>query len=141
MIRTLLLLLCFPLMAHAEIYKWVDENGRIQYGERPPPNAKPVPMRPESMPGAPKPPAKEDLKQQEMDSKRRQIEEAEARDKAFTDAAIRRRDCALARTRLEQLERNPRPFREAGGKRVYLTEAEREAELSSRRVAVKRACD
>ena len=51
MIRAILVLLCFPLIAHAEIYKWVDENGRVQYGERPPPNVKPVPMRPESMPG------------------------------------------------------------------------------------------
>ncbi|MGQ0653349.1 MAG: DUF4124 domain-containing protein [Betaproteobacteria bacterium] len=139
--RSLVLLLCFPLIAHAQIYKWVDEKGRVQYGERPPPNAKPVPLKPEAIPGPVKPPAAEDLKQKEMDSKRRQIEEAQARDKALADAEVRRRDCALARTRLEQLERNPRPFRNVGGERVYYSEAEREAELSSRRVAVKRACD
>ena len=137
----ILLLLSLPLAAHAQIYKWVDENGRVQYGERPPPNAKPQPLRPEAAPGPPKPPSQDELKQKELDAKRQQIEEAEARDKAFVDAGVRRRDCALARTRLEQFERHPRPYREVGGNRVYYTDAEREAELTSRRVAVKRACD
>jgi hypothetical protein len=131
----------WPILAWAQIYKWVDDKGRIQYGERPPLGVTASPLRQEATPGPAKPPAQEDLKQKEQDFKRRQIEEAEARDKAFADAEVRRRDCALARTRLEQLERNPRPFRTVGGSRVYYTEAEREAELSSRRVAVKRSCD
>lgn len=29
-------LILFPFLANAEIYKWVDEKGRIQYGDRPP---------------------------------------------------------------------------------------------------------
>jgi hypothetical protein len=139
--RLVLLFLLLPLVASAQIYKWVDEKGRVQYGEQPPPGVKPAPMRQEAMPGAPKPPAKDDLKKQEMDVKRQQLEEEQAREKATVDAAVRRRDCALARTRLEQFERHPRPFREVGGQRVYYTAAEREAELSSRRVAVKRVCD
>lgn len=139
--RILFLLLCFPLLAHAQIYKWVDENGRVQYGERPPPGVKPAPMRQEAMPGAPRPPAKDELKQKEMESKRQQIEDEQAREKATADAHVRRRDCALARTRLEQFELHPKPSREVGGQRQYLTGAEREAELSSRRLAVKRSCD
>jgi hypothetical protein len=27
---------CLALCAHAEVYKWVDEKGRVQYGETPP---------------------------------------------------------------------------------------------------------
>lgn len=34
-----LLLLGMPLLAQAEIYKWVDENGLTQYSERPPETA------------------------------------------------------------------------------------------------------
>lgn len=35
--RWILLLLCFSLPAHAgQIYKWVDQNGRVHVGDRPP---------------------------------------------------------------------------------------------------------
>lgn len=141
MIRTLFILLFFPMIAHAQIYKWVDDKGRVQYGERPPAGVTASPLRQEAMPGGATPPAKDELKQQELDFKRRQIEDEQARDKATADAEVRRRDCALARTRLEQLERTPRPFRNVGNDRVYLTETEREAEISSRRVAVRRFCE
>ena len=35
-----LLLLCLAAGAGAQVYKWVDENGRTQYGAHPPPAAK-----------------------------------------------------------------------------------------------------
>ena len=30
--------LALPLLAHAQIYKWVDEKGVTSYGNKPPPN-------------------------------------------------------------------------------------------------------
>jgi hypothetical protein len=33
--RTMLLLTLFPLMVQAQVYKWVDEKGKVQYGDRP----------------------------------------------------------------------------------------------------------
>ncbi|MDB5803519.1 MAG: hypothetical protein JWN73_841 [Betaproteobacteria bacterium] len=32
----------FALAAHAEVYKWVDENGKTQFSDKPPPNQKNV---------------------------------------------------------------------------------------------------
>lgn len=34
---SLLLAVFFALSVHAEVYKWVDEKGQIQYGDQPPP--------------------------------------------------------------------------------------------------------
>ena len=31
---------CVPLLAAAQVYKWVDENGKTQYGDKPPDEAK-----------------------------------------------------------------------------------------------------
>jgi hypothetical protein len=31
--------LALPLLAHAQIYKWVDDQGVTNYGNKPPPNA------------------------------------------------------------------------------------------------------
>ncbi len=44
--RILLLILCFLLSAtaSAEIYKWLDEQGRVQFGDRPPPEKKQAPI-------------------------------------------------------------------------------------------------
>ena len=40
---TLLLLLTLPLTASAQLYRWVDANGRVTYSDQPPPpNAKDV---------------------------------------------------------------------------------------------------
>lgn len=32
----LLLLICIPFQGYAEVYKWVDEQGQMHYGEEPP---------------------------------------------------------------------------------------------------------
>ena len=34
--KALVLILVFSLPAHAEIFKWVDENGKVHYGDRVP---------------------------------------------------------------------------------------------------------
>ena len=40
LLRCLLLgALTMPLLAHAQIYKWIDQKGVISYGEKPPRNA------------------------------------------------------------------------------------------------------
>ena len=35
-ILVFLSLLAAPLLAHAELYKWVDSNGKVQYSDQPP---------------------------------------------------------------------------------------------------------
>ncbi len=44
--RIIILMLCLLLSAaaSAEIYKWLDEQGRVQFGDRPPPEKKQEPI-------------------------------------------------------------------------------------------------
>lgn len=45
---TLFLLAALPLAAHAGLYKWVDENGVVNYGDAPPADAKKATLLDES---------------------------------------------------------------------------------------------
>ena len=55
MLETILggLLLAWSVGAAAQVYKWVDENGRVHYGERPPPAVKSTALRHQSRGVAP----------------------------------------------------------------------------------------
>ena len=39
--------------AHAQAYKWVDDNGHVEYGDRPPAGAQVTPLRNVAPPPAP----------------------------------------------------------------------------------------
>ena len=134
-----LLLAVVPLVARAEIYKWVDEKGRIQYGENPPAGVKAAPIRPEAMPGGkPRPP--EDLLQQDAEFRRRQIEQQRADEAAARQAELRKRNCASARDRLSSYEGRRRPYKVQNGERVFMTDDEREAETARLRAQVSQWC-
>jgi hypothetical protein len=140
MTRGLLLCVLFPLVAHAQIYKWVDEKGRVHYGEKPPPGAKSSTVRKEASapPAAPKAPP--DVSSQEAEFKRRQIERAQAEEAKAQDAKRRQGQCQQARTRLADAEFAGRHYTYKGGERVFLSDAEREATLSRMRQQVSEAC-
>jgi predicted secreted Zn-dependent protease len=50
--RALAALAAAALAAHAQVYKWVDSNGKTQYGDRPPEEAKSRPLRIDTPSGA-----------------------------------------------------------------------------------------
>lgn len=134
-----LLVLALPLVAHAQIYKWVDEKGRVQYGEKPPPGAKASALRQEaSPPPAGKAPA--DVSAQEADFRRRQIERAQADEARAQDAKRRQAQCERARQRLADGEVAGRHYVYKGGERVFMSDAEREASLARMRQQVSEAC-
>ncbi len=45
-------LVALPLPTSAVVYKWVDENGKVHYGERPPAGAHKQPVKVHTNPGA-----------------------------------------------------------------------------------------
>jgi len=135
----LLLLLCFPVLAHAQIYKWVDEKGRVQYGEKPPPGAKASALRQEASPAA-KPAPPRDLSSQEADFRRRQLEREQAEQNQAQQSKQRQAQCENARNRLAAGENSGRHFTMKGGERVYSSDAERDARLARMREEVSRAC-
>lgn len=144
MIRLLLVALWLPLAAQAQIYKWVDEKGRVQYGEKPPPGAKASTLRqeasPPSRPVSPLGGKASGHADADAEFRRRQIERQLAEDALAQDAKRRQAQCENARNRLAAGEGAGRHFSFKGGERVYLTDAEREASLARMREQVRQAC-
>jgi hypothetical protein len=140
MIR-MIFLLCFPLIAQAQIHKWVDEKGRVHYGEKPPPGAKSSTVRQEAtLPSAPRTVGKGDLSTQEADFRRRQLERQQAEAKDAQQAKQRQGQCENAKNQLAAAENSGRHFTMKGGERVYSSDAERDARLARMRAQVSQAC-
>ena len=134
--RHLLLILALAAPpAWAQIYKWVDEQGRVQYGEKPPAGAKSTPLRPPPS-GAEQRPV-EDVAGQERDFRRRQIQRGEDEERQARQAQIDRQRCDRAKEELAFVEGVGAIYRREKGEKVYL---DRGAEIERRRAQVARYC-
>ena len=102
-----LLLVCcclLPVFVHAEIYKWVDENGRTHYGDRPHVNSESVNVRERPQQPNVKVPA-DRLEKQQRFLRAREIERAkkqQAEAKEKHQAAKRKRNCERAKQELHR---------------------------------------
>ncbi len=137
-------LLAAATAAHAQVYRWVDEQGKVHYGERPPSGAKASPVQDKlaAPPGEPAPKAAPDASQQERDFQRRRMEreQKEAREQQAAEKA--KQQCERERTRLAQL-RNVRRIQsgvDEKGNLRYMSDAERADAIASQEGAVARAC-
>ncbi|MET0681117.1 MAG: DUF4124 domain-containing protein [Burkholderiales bacterium] len=143
--RTIGLAVLFTAMAaHAQVYRWVDEQGKVHYGERPPRSAKATPVEDKlaAPPGTAAPKAAPDASQQERDFQRRRMEreQKEAREQKAAEKA--KQQCERERTRLAQL-RNVRRISAGAdekGNLRYLSEGERADAIAAQEAAVARAC-
>lgn len=101
-----LLAILFPLLAFADVYKWVDENGVVHYSEQPPPDqpCDEVDLRESGAPAATENRdawAEEWLEQQRA---KREEKRSMARAEREADALGREQNCAIARRTLSILE-------------------------------------
>lgn len=152
-IALLLLSLAVPLMAHGEMYKWIDKDGRVQYSDQPPPaNArqqKKIDIK--TAPPAPVAPSKEQAEQkteepktaaeQDLEFKKRKLKEEEEEAKQAAEAKQRQENCNTAKGRLKGLEEVARIFTyDAKGERVYADDASREKMLQEAQQDVSKWC-
>ncbi|HEU4351940.1 MAG TPA: DUF4124 domain-containing protein [Burkholderiales bacterium] len=134
--------------AFAQQYKWVDENGRVRYGDVPPAGVNATPLRPPAQGAAtPAPDAKKDSpkafapgqgsgKRQEDAQKER-----ETQAKAEQDAQIKRENCARAQEVLRTMESGQRISRtDSKGERYYLDDAQIAQETAKARESVQQWC-
>jgi hypothetical protein len=141
--------------AFAQQYKWVDKDGRTQYGDFPPPGVKATPLRAPSgpaAPAAPAPGAKASAKggapltpaEQEAAFRKRQQEGQKAAEKAALterDAAAKKENCMRAQAHLRTLESGQRvTTTDRSGERVYLDEGQIASEAAKAREAIKASC-
>ncbi len=146
---TLLFVAC---SAGAQMYKWVDQDGKVHFGDTPPPGAKTTTVRAPSSGEAPAaaPAAGKDAKkgpltpaEQEQEYRKRQADERKAAEKADADRRAKAAladDCARTREYLATLESGARIQRSnTSGERYYLDDAEIQQEIAKARQSLQ-AC-
>lgn len=161
MLRTLLLgiLLAVSATAAAQLYRWVDKDGRVHYTATPPPagatksRTLQTPATPPSVPAADGDAAAKDAgpkgpltpAEQEQAFRKRQLEAQKAAEKAALarkEAEAKQQNCTRAREYLRTLESGQRVTRTtAQGEREYLDDAARVRETQSARQAVQDWCN
>jgi hypothetical protein len=133
--------------ASAQQYKWVDRNGKVQYGDLPPPGVKATPIKPPPGPTSSTAPAgKKDAKklspEQAFQKRQKDEQERQAKaDKEKSEAATRSANCESARSNLRTLESGQRvSSTNAAGERVFMEEAQVAQQVAQARKAVADWC-
>lgn len=127
----------------AGVYRWVDDQGKVHYGDRPPSKDKATPIELESAP-APAPDdherkAKTQRLLDAMESERNREKEQAAQARAVK--ARRERNCEVARRHVTLYQRANKISRVgADGERTYLSDEERDQALTHARSLVDRWC-
>ena len=148
--RTLLFLCSMGIAfaAMAQQYKWVDKDGKVRYGDTPPPGVKATPLKPPSGPsGSPPAEAKKDGEKPlspEAAFRKRQQEAKEKEDKAAQERAgaeAKRANCNSAQASLRQIQSGQRMSTiNAAGERVYIDDEQRAKESERAQRAVSEWC-
>ncbi len=116
-------------MSIAAMYKWVDDNGRVVYGDTPPAGVKAERIKTAGTPPA-DPAAVRDLAAKDAEVKKRmqQRTDDEAKvDKDRADQNLRRSQCQQAVGRVKSLREDANVYRyNEKGERVFLDTAARE---------------
>jgi len=146
-----ILLLVFSVQASAQLYRWVDEKGRVHYGENPPQGVQKREVQgttgaPSSRPAAP---AARDTSKGPLYAPKGDPE-AEAREKKARDekrlrearaTEERKPACAAAKDELAYAERNKLSHEKKGSRKpAIFTSEEQLAEIHKRRTQVNRTC-
>lgn len=156
-------LLLVSLSAAAQMYKWTDKDGKVRYGDTPPPGVKATPMAGSSS-APPAPPAAsassgssgsaaaaKDLKkgplspaEQEQQYRKDKEEQAKAAAKSASEAEAksqRNEACDRSKEYLRTLESGQRIARtNAAGERFYLDDSQVAAEIAKAQQSIQQAC-
>jgi len=148
------LALSLAAAAWAQQYKWVDKDGKVRYGDTPPPGVKATELKAPTGLSAPSPPATgaKDAKagalspaEQDQAYRKRQIEAQKAREKedlAAKDASAKKDNCARAQMQLRTLESGQRiALTDSKGERYYMDDSARDRELGRAREQVQQWCN
>jgi hypothetical protein len=141
--------IAFAATALAQQYRWVDKDGKVGYGDTPPPGVQVTPLKPPvSAPAAPAPAAKKDGGMMELNpeaafrkrqQERREKEEKSAKERA--DAEAKRVNCEQSQASLRSLQSGQRITTiNAAGERVFIDDQERAKEIERTQRAVNDWC-
>jgi hypothetical protein len=147
-----LMLMMFATAAAAQLYKWVDKDGKVRYGDTPPPGVKATPLKgPSGSAAAPSAATKGEKDKGEKDKlspeaafRKRQEDAAKDREKQAKsegEATAKKENCTRAQEALRSLESGQRLARiDSKGERYYLEDADVARETEKARQAMQQAC-
>lgn len=155
------LLLCVALPASAQMYKWIDANGKVQYSDKPPPsNIKTEKLREPPPPPAPKAAAADEkggagkdaakappktTAEQEQAFRKRQLDAAKAQEedsRKQAQAQAKAENCRRARAALASIQLGGRQVRiDEKGERVFLDDQQIADETAKATQEAARACN
>ncbi|MEL0082483.1 MAG: DUF4124 domain-containing protein [Gammaproteobacteria bacterium] len=140
----LLLFICgYSSLAPAGVYRWVDANGQVHFGERPPTGTEADEVQP------PPPPAlspelgselRKQFEQRQADYTTNRKATKKAQQEAADQAAERARNCAQSRAAINSINQfmNKRMFDDEGN---YIEQPAREKKLAKAQESVEYWCD
>ncbi len=119
-------------VSHAILYKWTDENGRVVYGDQPPPGAKPEKLHTGIGPADPN--AVRTMANTDAEMKKRQQQRVDEAAKTAKDDAENKRkldQCVQARGRIKTLRNATAVYRyNEKGEKVFYEPADREKSIA-----------
>ncbi len=135
-----ILILAVAPFASAQLYKWVDKDGKVHYSDQPPPAqaAKQINVAPG--PATPAPSARD--KDQALEKNRAESKEAAKKaEDSERLAKQKQEECDRARSYLKGLENGGRFVTfDAKGERVFMEQDQIDAETAKARKNVEEAC-
>ena len=137
--------LALSFAAAAQQYKWVDKDGRVQYGDSPPAGVRATPLRAPAGQAAPASAAGKTptTAEKDADFRKRQLEAGKARDKeagAAQDAALKKQNCATAQDAVRTIEQGRVRRMDAKGEFVYLDDNQLVQEMARAKKSVAEWC-
>ncbi|MBI3479581.1 MAG: DUF4124 domain-containing protein [Nitrosomonadales bacterium] len=146
-----ILLVLASTSTFAAVSKWVDDQGRVHYSDKPPAGIKAETLRTASeagvMAGAPasSPAAPKTLAEREMELKKsKQAKQAEAEKAAKKQAAeeAKKANCATAQQNLRTLQEGIRMIEvNANGERSYLDDTQRQQRIEKAQQDINNLCN
>ena len=141
----IILVLLFPLMSAAQIYRWVDENGKIHFSDRPQSGqqneAVEVDTRRNSYGGGDVLERQRGLLDGYKKEERNEARQAQKEAQREAQEQRLKRGCLAARDRLKRYQSGALYYLNDQGERVYYSEAERAQRIAQYQQQVEQHCD
>jgi hypothetical protein len=134
-------LLALAPHAHAELYKWIDAQGKVHYTDQPPTVSAQTIKNSATGQAGTTTQATQSLNAQEQAYQKRRKEAEDARAKEAEQSRIARENCDKARKNLDALNNSSRVYTtNAAGQRTYMDDAARASALANSQKAVSEFC-
>jgi len=151
------LLLALAAPAYAQLYKWVDAEGKVHYSDQPPPatatkeqklNIRTTPQEPpaaaetEAKAAEAKPAAAATTPaEREMEYRKRKVEEEQKQQKAEAEQKANQENCVNAQRRARNYQEDGRIFTvDEKGERVYMDDEARIRNLRDAQLEIAKYC-